>query len=292
MNMNKTKVSRLMRFLALALLFPAQAVAEPITLPVDLSSGRPIVSAQLNGEPVKVIFDTGGPNGANSGGVSAQAAERLKLPVTGKSKVNSPAGGTAAEVDVHQVKSLRFGSYEAKNLSLARGGPGMPGGDILVGNSVFGRSGKIMELDLAAEQLRLVDVPTVTVAQWYPLAPNGHLHTTITIGGKSYPAAIDTGFPRQLTIPKSLMEEVPLASAPRVVGRARTVNSEFEVMGADVTAEVSIGDLKLPVSSTLFGPFPRVVVGTAAIKDFTIVIDWKNKRFGIIESKAAAAKPI
>ncbi len=289
MNMNKMRVQGLMRFLPLALLLPAQAAAEPTTLPVDLSTGRPIVTAQLNCEPVKVIYDTGGPNGTNSGGVTAATAVRLKLAVTGKSKVNGPEGGTPAEVDVHQAQSLRFGSYQAENLSLARS-QSIPGGDILVGNSVFGRSGKILELDLAAKQLRLVDAPTATVAQWYPLAPNGHLHTSIAIGGKTYRAAIDTGFPGQLMIPKSLMDEVPLASAPKVIGRARTVSTEFEVMGADITAHVSIGDVKLPVSSAAFGPLPRVVVGTAALKDLTVLIDWKNKRFAIIESKAAAAK--
>lgn len=291
MNMNKTKVPGLMRFLPLALLFSAQAAAEPTTLPVDLSTGRPIVRAQLNGEPVKVIYDTGGPNGANSGGISAGVAERLKIPVTGKSKVNSPAGGTPLEVDVHHAQELRFGSYQVQNISLART-PDKPGGDILVGNSVFGRSGKIVELDLATKQLRLVVAPTVSVPKWYPLDPNGRLHTSITIGGKSYPAGIDTGFPGQLMIPKSLTDQVPLASAPKVIGRARTVNSEFEVLGADMTAEVSIGDLKLPVSSTVFGPFTGVVVGTAALKDFTILIDWKNKRFAIVNSEAAAANPI
>lgn len=290
MNMNITGVPRLMIFLALALLAPAPAAAQLTKLPFDLSTGRPIVTAQLNGEPVKVIYDTGGPNGANSGGVSAAAAERLKLAVTGKSKVSGP-GGSSVEVYVHQAQSLRFGSYHVENLSLNRN-QGFPDGDILVGNSVFGRSGKIIELDLAAKQLRLGDAPTATVAKWYPLASNGHLHTSITIGGKTYPATIDTGFPGQLAIPKSLMDEVPLASAPKVIGRARTVSGEIEMMGADMTAQVSIGDLKLPVSSTSFGPFQRVVVGTAALTDFTVLIDWKNTRFAIIQSKAEAAKPI
>ncbi|HWH22526.1 MAG TPA: hypothetical protein VNT25_04435, partial [Allosphingosinicella sp.] len=134
---------------------------------------------------------------------------------------------------------------------------------------------------------------TRTVTQWYPMAPNGHLHTNINIGGKSYKAALDTGFPGQLIIPKSLTNEIPLASAPKVIGRARTVNGEIELMGADLTADVTIGDnVKIPVSTTSFGPFPHVVVGTAALKDFTILIDWQNKRFALIETKAPAPKPI
>jgi len=92
-------------------------------------------------------------------------------------------------------------------------------------------------------------------------------------------ADVDAGAMGGFTLPASLASRLPLASAPRVVGRARTVSNEFEITAAELKGSVRMGGNEFPGATIGFQPlFPMANVGSRVLRDFRVTFDQKNGR--------------
>lgn len=253
--------------------------ADIVELPIDVSGAYPIIEVSLNGTgPYKIVLDTGAPE---RGIFSARVAEALALEPVGETTLGSPLGGTPVPADVYEVATFEAAGARANNVgfSVIRGPARRDGSDGVIGPAVFGDT--VVTMDFQTNTLRVggtlpEDVTWIDFGDSAPI-----LDATVKIGDRSFPAHIDTGAPHVMAFPEALADELPLLGPVQVVGRARTIDKEFDILAAPMKAEASIGDAVIPMNNAEFGPLPVVNVGMGAMRGLVLTIDWPNKRYAI-----------
>ena len=92
---------------------PQTSVPGETVLPLSLVSNRPIVEVEIEGNPVKLLLDTGASYGVLVGGSVARAAGLASKPAAGLSAV-----GVMGEIGVEfaEAASVRVGSLEFRDL--------------------------------------------------------------------------------------------------------------------------------------------------------------------------------
>ena len=63
----------------------------------------------------------------------------------------------------------------------------------------------------------------------------------VQVGDVALDAHIDSGSPGGITLPENVQDRLKLKSKPTVVGRARTVNSSFDILAASLDGNARIG---------------------------------------------------
>ena len=263
--------------------------AEFVEVPMDISSGRPIVDVTINGQgPFQFVVDTGAPRG---GMISATIVDALQLDPIGQSEIGSPLGGEPVAVDVYQIDTLSIGRAESHDFTLNS----LPGGVSsqlragVIGPALFDDG--LVTFDFQNNVLRIGgEAPgNVTWIDFGATAPI--LDGIVSMKGVDMPAHIDTGAPHVVALPEAYAETLPLDGPVSVVGRARTIDKEFEIKGAQMNAIATIGDATIPIRAVTFAPLPFVNLGTGALRGLVLTIDWPNERYAIV-GEAAPAEPI
>jgi hypothetical protein len=118
----------------------------------------------------------------------------------------------------------------------------------------------------------------------------------ISVAGKPFEVHLDSGSPGGLMLPKSYLDSLPLASAPVVAGRGRTVNSEFTIYHAPLNGALEIGQERFVNPDIRFNEvLPDGVVGYGILHSFAITLDQRQRRIrfqrgaGDSTAKASAA---
>jgi len=169
---------------------------------VDPNSARPVVSGAINGQPVRILFDTG----AATSMIPLAEARRLNLTISRLNGVRMyGVGGDTAAYDAN-VKELTVDKFTARNLDLVVGGDEYAklGASMILGDDFF--SQRDVELDLREGVVRMfrsercappqlvywgAAYSQATIAAWNRDAPA--TQTTILVNGKPVLASLDTG---------------------------------------------------------------------------------------------------
>lgn len=257
---------------------PVIAVPVDTTVPFDLSTGRPVVLAQIGDEaPIEVYFDTG-----SQGAVIPRAmVDKLGLKVVGETRFGSPYGGKQAIVQLVSLGSLTIGGVAATDLTAAVQEDASfmgPDARLVVGPAQF--RGKIVSLDYAARSLNISSgIPASTA--WQSLK-NGLPETEIEIGGKRYPLHIDSGSPGTLMLPKSAADDLSPKPELREVGKARTVDKEFSIYVGAVDHDATIAGVPVALGDVMFAEVPFANLGSQGLAQFIVVIDLARDRWQLI----------
>jgi len=269
---------------------PADAPAAPkIEVPAGGTSvamgdlgGRPIVDVSINGKgPYRFILDTG----ASMTVLGEDLKDELALPA-GASNAHTPDGASAALVRIDSLRvgdaaltgvfsgvaplSRMFRSEAPRGVLSASSFPGY-----LVIFDYPRKSVKIQKGELPPADSRAIF--QYTAEQILPNVP-------IRIGSIEVRVHPDTGSPGGLTLGTKYMRELPLASEPVEVGRARTPGGEFPVHSAKVESKIELGQYKLDVTEIRFSDInpipgePTGNIGYQILRGFTITLDSKNRR--------------
>lgn len=95
-------------------------------------------------------------------------------------------------------------------------------------------------------------------------------------------AHIDTGSPGAFTFGEDQMKRFKLSNEPVVVGRGRTVNSEFTIKQARVDGDVRIGEYVFSNPDVQFMSMLNgknvCNIGSSILNQFAVTYDQKNKR--------------
>jgi hypothetical protein len=243
----------------------------------------PAIDVRVNGRgPFRFAIDTGGGGSAR---IDSALAARLGLPVVGKARAGDPSGQNLREMTLVSVDSIEFGGARFAGLTAAVR-------DYNEGPRKAGRVDGVLGFGLFAECLLTLDYPAgrVRVARDTLPPENGRdilayrgdrgiASVTLRIDSLEVDADIDAGSPGGFTLPGSLRDRVPLATAPRVVGRGRTVSNSFEIEAARLRGEVRLGGFAYPEPEVEFVPiFPVGNVGERVLRDFRITFDQRNRR--------------
>ena len=180
------------------LLLAATGTAPVATVPLDLSTGRPMVQMMVNGQgPYPFIFDTGSPSLL----VTQALVDELELPVLRTTEMVSPVGGTPVQTFLVHVDSLTLGDVPAKDLEamvLNLSGAGLGMG--VVGPAIFRDHGPLT-LDFASNTLTMGKGSPAGVETWIPFGASAPLlDVPLRIGESRMDGHVDTGSPGILTV--------------------------------------------------------------------------------------------
>jgi predicted aspartyl protease len=209
--------------LALALASTAHGACKNLQLaewPVTHPGNRPMIEGKINGQPVRILVDTGS---AVSSMVES-AARNLALPLEPWSGIELWGVGGQKRLQATTVKELQVGAYKATRMRLlVTSWPGSAPEEyvMLLGADFFSNMGT--EFDVAHGVIRLLEPSGCKVDQlayWsntYALAqlrswPNGSPETEVTINGKPVRAMLDTGAPVS-TLDLAVAERIGLKPA-------------------------------------------------------------------------------
>jgi len=262
----------------------AATAAAATTIPLDLSTGRPVVEVTIaGGQPLRMVLDTG----AGGSVVDAGLAAGLGLETVGRQRIGDPSGRRAHDVDRVALPDVRLGGValgdlEAAALDLPRA-PGherRPFDGVL---SVRALAGHLATFDLAAGQLTLepggaLDPDDEHVVPYY-LDDMGIPWVHAAVGPLTVRAFLDTGSPGEISMAKALAKQLDLAEEPKVVGTARTVSGSFEIEAAPLAGEIVVAGHSIPGPTVVLDGLHRGTqgnLGTGFLRRFVVTLDQSN----------------
>jgi hypothetical protein len=246
-------------------------------VPFDLSSGRPVIQAEINGRSIAVEFDTG-----SQGAMIPKAlADEWGLQVIGDVQLGSPYGKPVP------AKLVSLGSVVVDGVVAAdvravvevdesfRG----PNARIVIGPAQF--RGQYVTLDYARLLLTIAADAPLVGATWQALK-NGLPEGAIDVQGQSIPLHVDSGNPGAITLPIAVAEQLSPKPALREVGRARVVDKEFSIFLGTVNTDAVVAGIPVKLGDVTFADVPYANLGSQGLQNFSVVIDPANNRWQLI----------
>ncbi len=256
----------------------AAKMAMQVDIPMDLSSGRPVIDAVIHGQMVRAIFDTGsqGPT------IPRSLAEALKLPVIGRALVGSPNGGQPVEADVVSIEGLEIDGLRLKagdrrlDAVVLDDAKLPPGRGLVIGNNQF--PGVTIELDFPAGRFRVSQESVESTVGWASLNERGLIETQLRIGDETMPIHIDSGNAGVLDLPERSAARLPLLSAPREGQAINFVDLSVKTTIADMRTDAVLGDLPIKLDGAFrFAPVRFANLGGRGLKGARLRIDMTRK---------------
>lgn len=259
---------------------PAPAVAR---IPLYVSDGRALLMMRVNGgHPAPVVFDTG----TNGNLLYKSYADYLGVPNVGPS--NSVDGSTG----------LRVPGYTTRLSGVTLGGYAIAEGPATVFEfrdedevGIFGPNsfpGKLVEMDLAHGELRIVDPAA-------PLSPKdpGHAYSqderlpvvTLELPGATVEATLDTGNDSAFLLPLSLATQIKLKSELRKIGTATSAAGTQPVYEAVADGPVRVGGVVVDSPVVRFIKGGTANVGLPTMRKLRFVFDPTNEMTWVLPKK-------
>ena len=272
---------------------PRDALPERSLIPVAgadvemlFSDHLPVVSVMVNGQgPFRFAIDTGL---AGSARLDSALVARLGLQKVGETLSGDPSGRNARRTDLVRVESIALGAarFEGVVVSVRSSHERRLGGAIdgILGFRLFREC--LFTLDYPAHRVRIErgDLPPANGKDVIACEiRHGVPSVRLQVDSLWMDADVDAGAMGGFTLPARVAEKLALASAPRVVGRARTVGNEFEITAAELKGSVRLGGIEFAGATIGFQPvFPMANVGSRVLRDFRVTFDQKNGRMRLV----------
>jgi hypothetical protein len=252
----------------------------------------PVVQAKVNGKgPFSFILDTG----AAGTVLDEEFAKSLGIELGAEQPIGDPSGAQGIVAHEVAIDSVEVGDARFRGVS----GVAMDRKRFDPGQELKG----IIGLPVFAENLFTLDYPKKEVVlakgelaangtEVLPYDADGQLpRVEIALDGKKILAHVDSGSPGGWGFPKSFLEGAKWKEEPKVVGRGRTVNNEFEVWSGTLAGTLKLGPIEVAEPVVNFNDqFPFANVGYRALKDYAITFDQKNHRLQL-HSERAVERP-
>lgn len=264
------------------------------------SDPMPVIEVIVNNKgPFQFAIDTGAAVQAVL--TSTRIIEQLNLKSDGQMPVGDPSGKNTLTADVFRFESLaigdvRFSGVHAIKLEMPKG----PGGsdplskvDGILGFPLF--ADYLLTIDYVAGRVRLeqgsLPAPDGTEILSFEKV-RGLPQIEIDVAGTKMKAHLDSGSTRGfIGLPSAMIDRVPLSAEPTVIGKARTVNNEFEIKAAPLKGSVKIGQHEFPQPRITFTDMAQSTanIGAGILRQFAITFDQKNQRVRFVRKAASNA---
>ncbi|MCB1043381.1 MAG: aspartyl protease family protein [Acidobacteria bacterium] len=273
----------MIRMFLLAILIVAGSLHAQTIVPFRTDTGRPMIQLHINGKgPFPFVFDTGMPGVM----VMRSLVDELDLEVIGQEQIQSPAQGTPVTADIVRIGSVEVNGLKRASLDasvLDMSGPGL--GQGVIGPIVFETFGP-MTIDFAQNTITVgAGHPPPGITSWMAFGPSAPLlDVEVKLAGYAINGHIDTGNPGLLALPDAFASQIPLTGPLKTIGKAKTIDKEFEIRSAPTQVTATIGDATIRLQEVTFQDVPVANLGTAGCSGLILHIDWKKRRFGLVKS--------
>ena len=267
-----------------------------VSVPMELVGHLPSVEVMVNGKgPYRFGFDTGG---AGTARIDSALAVELGLPVVGEVWGGDPSGRNLRRLDVVGLDSITIGGITGRSgdvpvgaglarfigLNASVRSPREPGShDRLDGVLGFGLFREcLLTLDYPEERLRIEEgsLPPANGSDILAYRDDDGIPSiSIQVDSLNVDAHVDAGSMGGFMLPESIVDRLPLAEPPRVVGKARTVSNTFEIKAAPLKGSVHVGAEVFKDPMVEFAPiFSTANVGSRILRDYALTFDPANRR--------------
>ena len=254
-------------------------IRAPLDVPFSLPHHIPVIEATINGKgPFRFGIDTGfGGLVEVTSKVAAQlAAGGAEMPVIGEGMSGDPSGRNPIRMQVHRAESVDLGTLHFGGVNVSENPREFPDMDGVIGLNLF--RGFLVTFDYPNTRFK-VRSGTLTSDDLAYAIDHGIPALDIVVNGKSERVHLDSGSPALLSLPLRTAKSLPLAEEPRVVGKGRTADGEFEVYSAPLNGEVRVGAIALANPRLDFvDVFPTGNLGYRFFKDLTVTFDPASRR--------------
>jgi hypothetical protein len=256
------------------------SIHQPTTveIPFTLDHHLIVIKGKLgkeNNNEYDFIFDTG----ATGIYIWDSIAKRQAYTEVGKVKEISPEGNDMGEHTIININNLYF-----KNLFIKLDATLMPKEEIfsptaigVVGLSAF--DGYVVTIDYKRKKILLKRGALKKAKDVISLNESQILEGNILLNGNIVPAHFDCGAPSYISIPIAMKDKCKLLTEPKIIGKARTVGGEMDILAAQFDGTILIGSIKLidPKIEFVTANFPAVNIGFRFFNTYKISMDIKNK---------------
>jgi len=247
------------------------------TAPMELRHNMPFVQVMVNQQgPFTFGIDTG------TGGeslVSPDLARKLHLPSVGEATVGDPSGSNAQRVPLFRIESLTVAGITFRNITGVQYQPSPREGecDGVLGFTLF--RDYLLTLDYPRKQLVLSSGSLAQDGNGNVVSfsmPDNVPLIELQIGGRRIGAHIDSRG-MGLSLPQSFAKDLKFVSDPIVLGRGRTVSSDFEIKGAQLASDIELAGYTFARPFIEINPvFPVANFGAIPLQNFAVTFDQKN----------------
>jgi hypothetical protein len=282
--------------------------ADSVTVPFDLSTGWIVIPVEVNGSgPYSFVLDTGTPGHAR---IAPDLASELTLPATGDARSADGTIRSAKSVDLVRIDSLRVGDAVFRGLMAAAflgSKPSLkaPGGAADVG-SASDRSTPstpappsdmppadrrgilgfalfrtvLLTIDYASAQLVISHrALSPTDDHVTPLVGTLDIaRVSVEVGDVDMDVRLDTGDTGAFTVSTETLRTLKTVSEPWLVGKARTINNEFDVQGVRLSGPLRLAGHRFDVTEASFvDVFLGASLGEGILRSFVLTFDESNR---------------
>lgn len=257
-----------------------------VDVPMLFRGPVPAVEVMVNEQgPFLFAIDTGG---AGMARVDSSLVERLKLEKAGQVQGSDGSGRGAVSMDVFELDSVALGGVQFKGVRAAsrnyNTSPSLPKIDGILGFNLFAEY--LLTLDFPAKRVRLErgELSKADGADVLSFEnPRGVPVVELSVGVHKVKAHIDSGNAvGGFILPTTLVEKLELASAPVVVGKARTVSSEVEIKEARLKESIRLGRFEYAGATVVFPALSEDAnIGSKVLREFALTFDQKNRRVAL-----------
>jgi predicted aspartyl protease len=254
-------------------------LSAPVSVPLESSSGLPVVSARINGRgPYKFIVDTGAMHSV----FSESLARELGLPSIAQAAMGRPGSTKPLPATVTRVEKIEIGGLTVEGVmavfadlsAVLQKAPDVQG---VLSAPMF--QGLLVTYNYSAKKIEFSrgELPKEdgqTVFAWSA----GNLPSiTADIVGQSVRMDLDTGASAGFVVDTAIANKLAWVEAPSEGPKLRTVDVETKTLTGRMKGVIRIGKFSFEN--------PRVDyhdgfnnVGSAVLKDFIVTLDPTNRR--------------
>lgn len=262
-----------------------------VDLPMQFRGSMPVIEVSVNGQG-KFLFaiDTGAQGMARA---DSSLVQRLQLQPVNQGMAGDGTGRNSRKVDIVQFETIAIGSLQFRKIqALTRNYNNIPNYlkiDGILGFDLF--SNHLLTLDYPNKRVRIEvgELPKPNGKEILSFEnPLGMPIVELSISGLKLVAGIDSGHSESINFPLALANILPHASAPKVVGRGRTVANEFEIKEVRLKNMLRLGSYEFfEPTITYDESSEEIFLGGKLLHEFSITFDQKNQRVRFIRRKAA-----
>lgn len=243
----------------------------------------PLIEVEIGGKKRHMLLDTG----ASGGRISAKIVEELGLRPVGQTVVGDPSGKNERQTNLYRIPEAKIGGATFKGmLVFAEDGVGPAG-----------LADGVLSYRCFKDQLLTIDYPGRQIVFGPGMLPAGSAgydveHTIpllhVTIGDAVVPCHLDSGSDGGMMVPTKFKDKMHIDGEPRVIGHARTLFNEIEILGVKVKDPVKFAgmELKIPIIE-MHDLFPFGNIGGRVLQQFAVTIDQRNQRIRFVKPEKA-----
>lgn len=257
---------------------PPQATGDAARVALAVTAGLPVIEATVNGKgPFKFAVDTGASGQVH---VSDALASKLALTKVGEARAADGSGKNVRHVPLVGIDTIAIGGVSFGGVTGAVTNPRNGVIDGVIGMGLL--PDYVLTIDYPGKTLGLDkgELPAADGKHVFEYQPGRVIVIPVKVGDVETPTHLDTGNARHpFIVAADIVPKLATRGEARSIGQAHTISNTVDMFAVDVTAQVRVGEVILPIKEISYPTVaPGGNLGTLGLLGVVLRVDQKNRR--------------